>query len=54
MDSLAKRYLEQMISEIGELPAARIGRIAGALSFYDADVLVTGGGAGAPTVSPRN
>jgi len=29
--------------EIGELPSARIGRIARTLSFYDADVLVTGG-----------
>ena len=29
--------------EIGELPGARIKRIAGTLSFYDADVLVTGG-----------
>ena len=30
-------------SEIGELPGARIRRIADTLSFYDADVLVTGG-----------
>jgi aspartyl-tRNA(Asn)/glutamyl-tRNA(Gln) amidotransferase subunit B len=29
--------------EIGELPGARIKRIADTLSFYDADVLVTGG-----------
>jgi aspartyl-tRNA(Asn)/glutamyl-tRNA(Gln) amidotransferase subunit B len=29
--------------EIGELPGARIRRIADTLSFYDADVLVTGG-----------
>jgi aspartyl-tRNA(Asn)/glutamyl-tRNA(Gln) amidotransferase subunit B len=30
-------------AEIGELPGARIRRIAESLSFYDADVLVTGG-----------
>jgi aspartyl-tRNA(Asn)/glutamyl-tRNA(Gln) amidotransferase subunit B len=30
-------------SQIGELPGARIRRIADTLSFYDADVLVTGG-----------
>ena len=30
-------------AEVGELPAARIRRIAETLSFYDADVLVTGG-----------
>jgi aspartyl-tRNA(Asn)/glutamyl-tRNA(Gln) amidotransferase subunit B len=30
-------------AEIGELPGARIRRIADTLSFYDADVLVTGG-----------
>jgi aspartyl-tRNA(Asn)/glutamyl-tRNA(Gln) amidotransferase subunit B len=29
--------------EVGELPGARIRRIADTLSFYDADVLVTGG-----------
>jgi aspartyl-tRNA(Asn)/glutamyl-tRNA(Gln) amidotransferase subunit B len=29
--------------EVGELPSARIRRIAETLSFYDADVLVTGG-----------
>jgi aspartyl-tRNA(Asn)/glutamyl-tRNA(Gln) amidotransferase subunit B len=29
--------------EIGELPGARISRVASTLSFYDADVLVTGG-----------
>src|SRR5205085_11595085 len=29
--------------DIGELPGARIERIASTLSFYDADVLVTGG-----------
>jgi aspartyl-tRNA(Asn)/glutamyl-tRNA(Gln) amidotransferase subunit B len=30
-------------TQIGELPSARIDRIAKTLSFYDADVLVTGG-----------
>ena len=35
--------VERLRGEIGELPAARIGRIARTLSFYDADVLVTGG-----------
>jgi aspartyl-tRNA(Asn)/glutamyl-tRNA(Gln) amidotransferase subunit B len=35
--------VERLRSEIGELPSARIGRIARTLSFYDADVLVTGG-----------
>jgi aspartyl-tRNA(Asn)/glutamyl-tRNA(Gln) amidotransferase subunit B len=35
--------VERMRGEIGELPAARIDRIARTLSFYDADVLVTGG-----------
>ena len=35
--------VEQLRGEIGELPGARIGRIADTLSFYDADVLVTGG-----------
>ena len=30
-------------AEIGELPGARIARIAETLSFYDAEVLVTGG-----------
>src|SRR3954469_4556685 len=34
--------VERLRGEIGELPAARIRRIAEALSFYDADVLVTG------------
>jgi aspartyl-tRNA(Asn)/glutamyl-tRNA(Gln) amidotransferase subunit B len=33
----------RLATEIGELPAARIDRIARTLSFYDADVLVTGG-----------
>jgi aspartyl-tRNA(Asn)/glutamyl-tRNA(Gln) amidotransferase subunit B len=35
--------VERMRGEIGELPGARIRRIADTLSFYDADVLVTGG-----------
>jgi aspartyl-tRNA(Asn)/glutamyl-tRNA(Gln) amidotransferase subunit B len=35
--------VERLHGEIGELPAARIDRIARTLSFYDADVLVTGG-----------
>jgi len=35
--------VERLRGEIGELPATRIGRIARTLSFYDADVLVTGG-----------
>ncbi|MEI8106033.1 MAG: Asp-tRNA(Asn)/Glu-tRNA(Gln) amidotransferase subunit GatB [Actinomycetes bacterium] len=34
--------VEQLRQQIGELPSARIGRIADTLSFYDADVLVTG------------
>jgi aspartyl-tRNA(Asn)/glutamyl-tRNA(Gln) amidotransferase subunit B len=35
--------VERLRGEIGDLPGARIGRIAETLSFYDADVLVTGG-----------
>ncbi len=35
--------VERLRSEIGELPGARIARLADTLSFYDADVLVTGG-----------
>jgi aspartyl-tRNA(Asn)/glutamyl-tRNA(Gln) amidotransferase subunit B len=35
--------VERLRGEIGELPAERIERIAATLSFYDADVLVTGG-----------
>jgi aspartyl-tRNA(Asn)/glutamyl-tRNA(Gln) amidotransferase subunit B len=35
--------VERLRSEIGELPGARIRRIADTLSFYDAEVLVTGG-----------
>ncbi|HEV8462171.1 MAG TPA: Asp-tRNA(Asn)/Glu-tRNA(Gln) amidotransferase subunit GatB [Gaiellaceae bacterium] len=39
----AEDLVERMRAEIGELPGARIKRIADTLSFYDADVLVTGG-----------
>jgi len=35
--------VERLRAEIGELPGARIRRIAETLSFYNADVLVTGG-----------
>jgi aspartyl-tRNA(Asn)/glutamyl-tRNA(Gln) amidotransferase subunit B len=35
--------VDRLRSEIGELPGTRIRRIAESLSFYDADVLVTGG-----------
>src|SRR4029079_13137716 len=35
--------VERLRGEIGELPGARITTIASTLSFYDADVLVTGG-----------
>jgi aspartyl-tRNA(Asn)/glutamyl-tRNA(Gln) amidotransferase subunit B len=35
--------VDRLRGEIGELPSARITRIADTLSFYDADVLVTGG-----------
>ncbi len=35
--------VERLRGEIGELPGARIARLAHTLSFYDADVLVTGG-----------
>jgi aspartyl-tRNA(Asn)/glutamyl-tRNA(Gln) amidotransferase subunit B len=38
-----KETVERLRAEIGELPGARIGRLSAALSFYDADVLVTGG-----------
>ena len=34
--------VDRLRGEIGELPGARIARIAKTLSFYDADVLVTG------------
>ena len=39
----ADDVVERLRGEIGELPGARIRRIADTLSFYDADVLVTGG-----------
>jgi aspartyl-tRNA(Asn)/glutamyl-tRNA(Gln) amidotransferase subunit B len=35
--------VDQLRAELRELPGARIRRIADTLSFYDADVLVTGG-----------
>jgi aspartyl-tRNA(Asn)/glutamyl-tRNA(Gln) amidotransferase subunit B len=35
--------VERLRGEVRELPSARIKRIAETLSFYDADVLVTGG-----------
>jgi aspartyl-tRNA(Asn)/glutamyl-tRNA(Gln) amidotransferase subunit B len=35
--------VDRLRAEIGELPGARLRRIAETLSFYDADVLVTGG-----------
>jgi len=35
--------VERLRSEVGELPGSRIRRLAETLSFYDADVLVTGG-----------
>jgi len=38
-----EEVVERLRAEIGELPSERIARIAGTLSFYDADVLVTGG-----------
>jgi aspartyl-tRNA(Asn)/glutamyl-tRNA(Gln) amidotransferase subunit B len=38
-----REIVERQRGEIGELPGARIERIAATLSFYDADVLVTGG-----------
>src|SRR4051794_9588250 len=38
-----QELVEKLRGEIGELPGARIRRIADTLSFYDADVLVTGG-----------
>jgi aspartyl-tRNA(Asn)/glutamyl-tRNA(Gln) amidotransferase subunit B len=38
-----EQLIEQLRTEIGELPGTRIKRIAQTLSFYDADVLVTGG-----------
>ncbi len=38
-----EELVERLRGEIGELPGVRIARIAETLSFYDADVLVTGG-----------
>jgi aspartyl-tRNA(Asn)/glutamyl-tRNA(Gln) amidotransferase subunit B len=38
-----EEVVERLRGEIGELPTARIDRVARTLSFYDADVLVTGG-----------
>ncbi len=35
--------VDRLRGEIGELPGARVRRITDTLSFYDADVLVTGG-----------
>ncbi|HUK44854.1 MAG TPA: Asp-tRNA(Asn)/Glu-tRNA(Gln) amidotransferase subunit GatB [Gaiellaceae bacterium] len=35
--------VEELRAQVGELPSERIERIAETLSFYDADVLVTGG-----------
>ena len=35
--------VERLRGEVGELPGARIRRLGDTLSFYDADVLVTGG-----------
>jgi aspartyl-tRNA(Asn)/glutamyl-tRNA(Gln) amidotransferase subunit B len=35
--------VERLRGELGELPGTRITRVADSLSFYDADVLVTGG-----------
>ncbi len=39
----ARDVVERLRGEIGELPAERIRNIAEILSFYDAEVLVTGG-----------
>ena len=38
-----REIVDALRGQIGELPTARIERIAKTLSFYDADVLVTGG-----------
>jgi aspartyl-tRNA(Asn)/glutamyl-tRNA(Gln) amidotransferase subunit B len=38
-----REVVERLGSEIGELPGGRIARLTDTLSFYDADVLVTGG-----------
>jgi aspartyl-tRNA(Asn)/glutamyl-tRNA(Gln) amidotransferase subunit B len=39
----AAELVERLRGEVGELPGSRIARIAEWLSFYDAEVLVTGG-----------
>src|SRR5438132_2363601 len=38
-----EEVVQRLRAEIGELPGERITRLAATLSFYDADVLVTGG-----------
>src|SRR5262245_3516461 len=38
-----EELVESLRARVGELPSSRIRRIANTLSFYDADVLVTGG-----------
>jgi aspartyl-tRNA(Asn)/glutamyl-tRNA(Gln) amidotransferase subunit B len=38
-----RKLVDELRGTIGELPGARIKRVAETLSFYDADVLVTGG-----------
>ncbi len=38
-----QEVVERLRTELGELPGERIRRIAATLSFYDAEVLVTGG-----------
>jgi aspartyl-tRNA(Asn)/glutamyl-tRNA(Gln) amidotransferase subunit B len=38
-----QELVEELRASVGELPTARIKRIVETLSFYDADVLVTGG-----------
>jgi aspartyl-tRNA(Asn)/glutamyl-tRNA(Gln) amidotransferase subunit B len=38
-----EELVERLRAQVGELPSARIRRVAETLSFYDADVLVTGG-----------
>jgi aspartyl-tRNA(Asn)/glutamyl-tRNA(Gln) amidotransferase subunit B len=39
----AQELVERLRGELGELPGTRVRRLAETLSFYDADVLVTGG-----------
>jgi len=38
-----RELVDELRAQVGELPSARIRRLAETLSFYDADVLVTGG-----------